>query len=188
KGELHPLGPVNSGGGGSAYVWVTTRAFADANKDIVKAFAEAVREGNKAVNDDRDLLVRTAAEVLGADAELLEKAAFPVYAETPLTEDDIEFSVEYMNKYDIIEKAAPDAGKLNLPCPVPPSERRHPAPGAWSTGFWRSWSRSSSGTCSPAGPDPPAAFPPHWRAPSPRPAWPAPPPTGRTSPPRSRPR
>ncbi|MEU3945631.1 ABC transporter substrate-binding protein [Streptomyces sp. NPDC029526] len=115
KGELHPLGPVNSGGGGSAYVWVTTRAFADANKDTVKAFAEAVREGNKAVNDDRDLLVKTAAEVLGADAGLLKKAAFPVYAEKPLTKADIEFSVEYMNKYDMFEKAAPDAEKLILP-------------------------------------------------------------------------
>ncbi|GAB3168287.1 ABC transporter substrate-binding protein [Streptomyces incanus] len=115
KGELHPLGPVNSGGGGSAYVWVTTRAFADANKDKVKAFAEAVREGNKAVNGDRDLLVKTAADVLKADAALLEKAAFPVYSEKPLTKDDIEFSVQYMDKYDMFEKAAPDAEKLILP-------------------------------------------------------------------------
>ncbi|EFE66591.1 conserved hypothetical protein [Streptomyces viridosporus ATCC 14672] len=115
KGELHPLGPVNSGGGGSAYVWVTTRAFADANQDKVKAFAEAVREGNKTVNGDRDLLVKTAAEVLEADAALLEKAAFPVYAEKPLTQEDIEFSVQYMDKYDMFEKAAPDAGKLILP-------------------------------------------------------------------------
>ncbi|MBT3153837.1 ABC transporter substrate-binding protein [Streptomyces sp. CHD11] len=114
KGELRPLAPVNSGGGGMAYVWVTTRAFAEANKDTLKSFAEAVREGNTAVNDDRDLLVRTAAEVLKADAGLLEKAAFPVYAEKPLTKADIDFSVEYMNKYDMFEKAAPDAGKLIL--------------------------------------------------------------------------
>ncbi|MFI8091944.1 ABC transporter substrate-binding protein [Streptomyces sp. NPDC086080] len=114
KGELRPLAPVNSGGGGMAYVWATTRAFAEANKDTVKAFAEAVREGNTAVNDDRALLVNTAAEVLGADAALLEKAAFPVYSEKPLTKADIDFSVEYMNKYDMFEKAAPDAGKLIL--------------------------------------------------------------------------
>lgn len=112
KGDLRPLGPVNSGGGGVAYVWVTTRDFAEANKGTVKAFGEAVREGNAAVNDDRELLVRTAAEVLEADAGLLEKAAFPVYAEKPLTAADVEFSVEYMNKYDLFEKGAPDAAKL----------------------------------------------------------------------------
>lgn len=71
-----------------------------------------MREGNAAVNDDRELLVRTAAEVLEADAGLLEKAAFPVYAEKPLTAADVEFSVEYMNKYDLFEKGAPDAAKL----------------------------------------------------------------------------
>ncbi|MFD0229273.1 ABC transporter substrate-binding protein [Streptomyces hirsutus] len=112
KGDLRPLGPVNSGGGGIAYVWVTTRDFAEANKETVKAFGEAVREGNAAVNGDRELLVRTAAEVLEADAGLLEKAAFPVYAEEPLTAEDVEFSVEYMNKYDLFEKGAPDAAKL----------------------------------------------------------------------------
>lgn len=112
KGDLRPLGPVNSGGGGIAYVWVATRAFVEANPEIVKTFAEAVREGNAMVNGDHELLVKTAAEVLGADVDLLKKAAFPVYAEEPLTTEDIEFSIEYMDKYGMFEKAAPDAERL----------------------------------------------------------------------------
>ncbi len=112
KGDLRPLGPVNSGGGGIAYVWITTRSFAEANRDLVKSFAEAVREGNAAVNDDHALLVKTAAKVLNTDPALLEKAAFPVYAEKPLTAEDLEFSIKYLSKYDLFEKAAPDAGKL----------------------------------------------------------------------------
>ncbi|GAB2859641.1 hypothetical protein GCM10022221_68970 [Actinocorallia aurea] len=115
KGDLRPLGPVNSGGGGIAYVWIATRAFADANPELVKSFAEAVREGNAAVNDDHALLVKTAARVLNADPALLEKAAFPVYAEKPLTAADLEFSIKYLGKYDLFEKTAPDAEKLVRP-------------------------------------------------------------------------
>lgn len=112
KGELRPLAPVNSGGGGVAYVWVATRDFAEKNPELIESFVEAVHEGNALVNGDRDLLVATSAEVLGAPAELLEQAAFPVYAEEPLTVEDVEFSIGYLDGYDLFEKGAPDAERV----------------------------------------------------------------------------
>lgn len=112
KDELRVLGPTNSGGGGPAYNYVTTRKFAEANPEIVKSFGAAVREANAAVNADSELLVATAAEVLGAPAEVLAKAAFPVYAEDELTDEDIEFSIGYLERYDMFEQGAPTVDKV----------------------------------------------------------------------------
>ncbi|GAB2859190.1 ABC transporter substrate-binding protein [Nocardioides pacificus] len=112
KGELRVVGPTNSGGGGPAYVYVATRTFAEANPDVVASFAEAIREANAVVNADKALQVSTAAEVLGADADLLSKAAFPVYAEDELTDEDIEVSIDYLDRYDAFGQSAPTVDKV----------------------------------------------------------------------------
>lgn len=112
KGELKVLGPVNSGGGNTAYVWIATRAWAEKHADLVAEFTDTIRAANTQVNADADLRVATAASVLGAPAEVLKNAAFPVYAEKPLTAEDLDKSIQYMDKYDMFEKGAPDAKKL----------------------------------------------------------------------------
>ncbi|MBS4752139.1 ABC transporter substrate-binding protein [Nocardioides sp. zg-ZUI104] len=112
KGELKLLGPTNSGGGGHAYVYVTTAAFAKKNPDVVESFAEAVRAANAKVNADKDLLVSTIAEVIKAPSDVLAKSALPVYTEAALTEDDVQFSIDYLEKYDMFEQGAPAAADV----------------------------------------------------------------------------
>jgi NitT/TauT family transport system substrate-binding protein len=112
KGELRVVGPTNSGGGGPAYVYVATSKYAKSHPELIAAFGDAVREGNKAVNADSDLLVKTSAKVLNAPADVLAKAAFPVYAEDALTIDDIKISIAYLKRYDMFEQAAPSAEKI----------------------------------------------------------------------------
>ncbi|MCR6029919.1 PhnD/SsuA/transferrin family substrate-binding protein [Nocardioides sp. zg-579] len=114
-GVLRTLGPVNSGGGGVAYLWVTTRAFAEANPDTVEAFAEAINEAGGTLNEDRDLLVDTAVDVVGADRALLEKASYPTYATEPLDEAAIGEAVDYLDSYAMFEKGAPDPADLVAP-------------------------------------------------------------------------
>lgn len=112
KGEITPIGPVNSGGGGLAYVYVTTKKWADANPEIVARFVDATIEANTAVNADKASGVTVAADVLGLPADALEVASFPVYSEAKITADDISFAIDYMDRYDMFEKGAPEASDL----------------------------------------------------------------------------
>ncbi|MCL3820378.1 ABC transporter substrate-binding protein [Aeromicrobium wangtongii] len=112
KDELRVVGPTNSGGGGPAYVYVATGKFAKANPELIASFGDAVREANVKVNGDSDLLVKTAAKVLNAPADVLAKAALPVYAEKPLTVEDIATSIAYLKRYDMFEQAAPSPQKI----------------------------------------------------------------------------
>lgn len=112
KGELRVVGPTNSGGGGPAYVYVATRKFAEANPQLITSFGDAIRETNTVVNADHALLAKTAAKVLGAPEDVLAKSAFPIYAEEPLTVEDIDVSIKYLERYDMFTQGTPKADKI----------------------------------------------------------------------------
>lgn len=107
--DLRPLTPIESAGGATAYAFVATRQFVEANPNTVKAFSDAIIEANKLANTDKEAAVAAAAELMNAPTDLLDKSVFPTFVEEEVSQEDVTTAIDRMIRYDLL--TADDAPK-----------------------------------------------------------------------------
>jgi ABC-type nitrate/sulfonate/bicarbonate transport system substrate-binding protein len=113
--DLRHLTGYVSAGGDLGYAYVTTKQFAAGNADLVESFKEAVLAGNAEFNamsaEEKAEVGQTV--IPDAPAELLQAARYPVFAEEQITDANIDFAVERMKKYGMLDDSnAPSADDL----------------------------------------------------------------------------
>jgi ABC-type nitrate/sulfonate/bicarbonate transport system substrate-binding protein len=106
--EVSHLGGFVSNEGHIAYSFASTKDFAEKNSGVVKKFESAIIAGNKAF----DALDPAGKAELAATvnkkwpAELLAKARYSNFGEASVSADDIQFSIDRMKKYDMLEASS----------------------------------------------------------------------------------
>ena len=113
--DLRHLTGYVSAGGDLGYAYVATKQFAAANADLVESFTDAVLAGNAEFNamsaEDKAAVGQTV--IPDAPAELLQVARYPVFSEEQISAANIDFSVERMKKYGMLDESnAPNADDL----------------------------------------------------------------------------
>ena len=106
--DVSHLAGFVSNQGHIAYAFASTSAFAAKNADVVKKFERAIMTGNKSFNDlDTSAKAKLAGTVNSKwPADLLQHARYSTFGETPVTTDDVQFSIDRMKKYDMLDQGS----------------------------------------------------------------------------------
>jgi ABC-type nitrate/sulfonate/bicarbonate transport system substrate-binding protein len=106
-GVSHLAGFV-SNEGHIAYAFASTNDFAGKNGDLVEKFQSAIIAGNKAFNAlDADGKAKLAATVNSKwPADLLTKARYSNFGEAAVSAEDVQFSIDRMKKYDMLDASS----------------------------------------------------------------------------------
>lgn len=112
------LGPVATEDqvGAPEYAFVTTREFAETNRETIERFQRALIEANAVVNDPESDTVAVATSYLDVPTEVLEQATIPEMGTAPLTAADLAKSTDRMAQYGLLtpEEASSVAESLLL--------------------------------------------------------------------------
>lgn len=110
---IQVLSGYTAAGGDLAYAYVTTQDFAKKNPNTVKAFTDAIIKGNTTVNTDPAKRSEVAASYIKAPKALLDKANYPEFSTEPVSEANVQTSLDRLMKYGLLDKAnAPKAADL----------------------------------------------------------------------------
>lgn len=103
--KLTHLGGFVSNDGHIAYSFASTSKFADKNADTVKKFETAILQGNKEFNAlDATGKAALAGKVNAKwPADLLTQARYSTFAESAVTAADVQFSIDRMKKYAMLD-------------------------------------------------------------------------------------
>jgi len=106
-GVSHLAGFV-SNEGHIAYSFASTSSFADKNAGVVKKFESAILAGNKDFNAlDATGKAKLAGTVNDAwPKDLLTKARYSTFGEAPVSAADVQFSIDRMKKYDMLDSSS----------------------------------------------------------------------------------
>lgn len=106
--KIQMLSGYTVAGGDLAYAFVSTEQFAKANPDLIADFEEAAIAGNKEVNalDNKGKAAIISKVMPDAPMELLEAAIYPEFQESPITEENVAFAIERMEKYGMLTDSA----------------------------------------------------------------------------------
>jgi len=105
---LTHLGGFVSNEGHLAYAYASTSDFASQNAALVKKFDAAIMKGNK----DFNALATAAKAKLAAGvnsawpAAALKKARYSTFSTTPVTASDVQFSIDRMKKYQMLDSSS----------------------------------------------------------------------------------
>lgn len=114
---IRMLSGYNVAGGDLAYAFVSTQQFAKANPDLVKDFEDAIIAGNKATNalDNKGKAAVISKVMPDVPLPLLEAAVYPVFQETPVSQDNVDFAIKRMEKYGMLKDSAGVTAEDMLP-------------------------------------------------------------------------
>lgn len=106
--QLTHLGGFVSNEGHLAYGFASTSAFAAQNAAVVKKFDTAIIAGNKAFNAlDAAGKAKLAGTVNSKwPAPLLTKARYSTFSESDVTSSDVQFSIDRMTKYKMLDQGS----------------------------------------------------------------------------------
>jgi NitT/TauT family transport system substrate-binding protein len=82
-----------------AFVFVTSKAYADKHPDVIKAFTNAVLAANKQANANPALARQTAAKSTEVPAALLSKVTFPKFGEQALTAEQVKAYSDLLKRH-----------------------------------------------------------------------------------------
>lgn len=102
------LGAFVSNEGHIAYSFASTKQFAGANAAVLKKFQTAILQGNK---DFNALDAAGKAKLAGTvnskwPADLLTKARYSTFGEAPVTAEDVQYSIDRMKKYKMLDSSS----------------------------------------------------------------------------------
>jgi NitT/TauT family transport system substrate-binding protein len=94
-----------------SFVFLASKDFVAKNAAVVAEFQDAILEANKMANSDHDLVLETAKTSTTVDPALLANVKrFPLYGEEPLTADQVDDFIAFLEKYDVIDKDGAPTG------------------------------------------------------------------------------
>lgn len=91
-------------------VYIASKDYAQKNPKVVEAFAAALVESAKFLNENPDKLREVAVTSTGAPAEALANANLPIFSTEPMTLDDLDKVQELMVKYGQLDKVGDVSG------------------------------------------------------------------------------
>lgn len=89
-----------------AFIFLASKQFVAENPEVVAQFQRAILKANALANSDHELVLETAKTSTTVDPALLANVKrFPLYGETQLTGDDVQKFIDFLVKYNVIDKA-----------------------------------------------------------------------------------
>lgn len=111
--SLKRLDNYITAGGGLGYMFMTTEKLAQQSPATLAAFERAILKANAFINANKERAAEIAGTYIDAPAELLQSAVYAQFSEEPITEEQIQFAIDRMVKYDVLDEAkAPKASDL----------------------------------------------------------------------------
>ncbi|MCD2115042.1 MULTISPECIES: ABC transporter substrate-binding protein [Rhodococcus] len=111
--DLRVLDHFVNAGGDLSYAYVTTPRYAAENAENVEKFRDAVVEANTMLAEQDGLAAEVAATYIEVDPAILSQAIYPKFPTTPITEDNIDSTLDRMVRYGLVQEAdAPAPGDM----------------------------------------------------------------------------
>jgi len=97
-----------------AFVMLASKQYVAENPQAVKQFQAAIEEAGALANSDHDLVIETAKTSTTVDPAVLAKVSrFPVWGDAPLTADDIQKFMDFLEENGLLDKGkAPKASDI----------------------------------------------------------------------------